>query len=308
MVEMPTSKMLFGVVENTDDPEGMGRVQVRVYGYHTESKAILPTEMLRWYFPMLNNSAGVSGIGDSPTGYVKGSTVMGFFLDGELQNAIIMGSLPGKPEQYANMAMGFNDPEGVYPRHVNEPDVNRLARGDDSHWLNGIKEQARIKGIQGPMKMGQWSEPPYQNNAKYPHNHVTETHNGHVFEVDDTPGNERIHQYHRSGTYQEVDAGGDRVVKIVGDGYEIIAGDKYANVRGTCNLTVDGDVNWYVKGNWNVQIDGDKREVIQGGVKEYYLSGQDTEIQGSQTTNAGSINSNSDNFTANSGKINLNEG
>ena len=36
-------------------------------------------------------------------------------------------------------------------------------------------------------------------------NKVFETESGHVQEFDDTPGQERIHTYHRSGTFHEVD-------------------------------------------------------------------------------------------------------
>ena len=36
----------------------------------------------------------------------------------------------------------------------------------------------------------------------------------------------------------EVDAGGNRVVKVVGDGYEIIAGSKNCYIHGDVNLTI----------------------------------------------------------------------
>ena len=42
-----------GVVEDIQDPEQLGRVRVRCYGYHTENKVDLPTEALPWAYPLL---------------------------------------------------------------------------------------------------------------------------------------------------------------------------------------------------------------------------------------------------------------
>lgn len=307
MIEVPNTKMMIGVVEDVNDPEQMGRVRVRVYGFHTEFKEVLPTDMLRWYSCLMNNSAATSGIGHSPTGYVQGSTVMGFFLDPDCQNAMVMGALPGKPEQYANMVMGFNDPDGMYPRFIDEPDVNRLARDGEPHQLRELREHNRILDIQGPLRMGTWEEPPYINEAQYPKNHVHESESGHIHEIDDTPGNERLHEYHRTGTYKEINAQGDQVVKVVGDGYEIIAGDKYMNVRGTCHVTFESNVQTYIKGDYLMQIDGNKREVVLGSVEEYYKD-QRIEVKGTQDTHAGNSKVNAGIHDVQAGIINLNEG
>ena len=258
MIQFDGFLPFFGVIEGINDPEQLGRVQVRCYGFHTENKSFIPTDMLRWFSCIVSNSAGVSGIGQSPTEYVKGSTVFGYFLNREMQDGIIIGSITGKPTEQAIRNLGFNDPDGVYPIHINESDVNRLARGDKNHWIFKLKEDARVQKIQKPFDTGEFAEPPYSNNANYPHNNVYETTSGHIKEYDNTEGQERIHEYHRTGTYTEIDKDGNLVVKIVGDGYEITAGDKFANVRGTLNLTVEGDVNQYIKGNYNVQIDGNK--------------------------------------------------
>ena len=70
-----------GVVEDRNDPEKFGRYRVRIIGYHTLDKAILPTESLPWAIPMQSvTSAAISGVGVSPTGLVEGSAVIGFFV------------------------------------------------------------------------------------------------------------------------------------------------------------------------------------------------------------------------------------
>ena len=61
---------------------------------------------------------------------VEGSWVLGFFRDPPLlQEPIILGSLPGFNLELPDGSKGFNDPDGIYPKTVNENDVNRLAQG-----------------------------------------------------------------------------------------------------------------------------------------------------------------------------------
>lgn len=276
----------FGEVEDVNDPKKIGRIRVRVKGYHSDNTAMIPTNYLQWFSCIVSNSTSLNGRGHSPTGYENGSTVFGYFLDRTMQTGIVMGALVG-------ITNGTND-------------VSGLATGED-HQMHDLKEQNRITSIQLPLRKGTWSEPPYAYAAEYPYNNVYESHRGHYKEFDDTPNAERIHEYHRAGTYYEIDASGNKVVKIVGDGYEIIAKDKNVYVGGQVNLTVDGDVNWYVKGDWNVQVDGSKTEVVQGSVKEYY-SDQDVEVTGKQTTNAGSSSYKANDYTVDAGIIDLNEG
>ena len=118
-----------GVVEDRQDPQYLGRCRVRCLGYHTENKLELPTADLPWAMPMLPiTSSGVSGIGQTPLGLLEGSWVIGFFRDADTkQDAVILGSLPGKPSVSGAInkaeGLGFSDPNGVYPRYAAESDV-----------------------------------------------------------------------------------------------------------------------------------------------------------------------------------------
>lgn len=87
-----------GVVEDRDDPEKLGRCRVRIFGYHTDSKELLPTKDLPWAIPIQPiTSAATSGIGSSPLGPVTGTWVMGFFLDGEdMQQPAMLGTIATK--------------------------------------------------------------------------------------------------------------------------------------------------------------------------------------------------------------------
>ena len=87
----------FGVVEDRNDPKKIGRVRVRIFGYHSSDKKELPKKDLPWAMPIQGiTSAGSDGIGASPTGLKEGSWVFGFFADsGSYQIPMVLGSLSG---------------------------------------------------------------------------------------------------------------------------------------------------------------------------------------------------------------------
>lgn len=109
---------------------------------------------------------------------------------------------------------------------------------------------------------GQWFEPetpyatikgkaitPRDNASKstvYPFNKITETESGHIVEFDDTPGAERVHLFHRSGTFEEIHPNGDKVDKIVRDQYVSVLRDSNVHIDGFSNITVDKGMKIYV--------------------------------------------------------------
>jgi hypothetical protein len=156
---------------------------------------------------------------------------------------------------------GFYDPNRVYPRvnRIGEPDTNRLARHQKiQDTIVGAKDKERILKIPVARKVspGQWDQPKSPYNARYPYNHVRESESGHVIEQDDTPNNERLHWYHREGTFMEIDRNGSMVRKIIGDGFEVWERDGYIYIGGRANVTIEGNCNIYVKTDCNLQVDG----------------------------------------------------
>ena len=147
-----------------------------------------------------------------------------------------------------NNLNGFSDPNSFYPRRVNEPDTNRLAAND-------LRNQHPVVQRKKETVDDLTSEPKSTYGAQYPFNHVKETESGHIKEFDDTPGKERIHEYHRAGTFYEIHPDGSKVTKIVGDDYEIVHKNKKVRVRGNVEVFVDGDTNLYVRGNMDAQVD-----------------------------------------------------
>jgi hypothetical protein len=236
----------YGVIESIDDPDKLGRVQVRVFGDHTDELIAIPTEDLPWAKVLMPpTSASVNGIGETH-GLLNSSWVMIFYEDGEaMERPVVMGSFLGITNQLPDTSKGFNDPDGVYPKadHQGEPDVNRLARNDNiEETIKQTKDDSQVTGV-AIAGGGSFDEPLSPYAAEYPNNKVTEYEGGHVEEIDNTPGAERLHKYHKSGTYEEIGPNGEKVVKVVTDAYTIILGSSYASIDGDCNITATGNIN-----------------------------------------------------------------
>lgn len=258
-----------GVVEDINDPSRLGRVRVRAIGYHTDDKSLIPTDALPWASVSQDvTNAGVSGVGLSPVGIKQGSHCWGFFRDGNnAQDPVVCGVISGVPGQLPRTNVGFNDPDGEYPRadRLNESDVNRLARGDINDTIIQKKNDSVKTGV-AQAGGGTWDEPNTAYNSEYPLNTVHESASGHVHEIDDTPGAERLHRYHKSGTFEEIHPSGDKVTKIVTNNYTITMGNDFAYIEGNCNITVAGNANINVGGNSTIKTDGNHSEEIAGNM------------------------------------------
>ena len=282
-----------GVVEDRQDPKHLGRVRVRCLGYHTEDLIKLPTSDLPWAHPMNPiTSATVSGIGQTPLGVVEGTWVVGFFTDGRAQQPVIMGTLPGVPSKLPTKddVIGFQDHiNGNYPKYT-ETDVNRLAvnateEDDDGkapetnpHNSLTIRKAdrdlavgtAQIDGVvEGVAPFsedldtdngGKWDEPETPYATLYPRNHVYESEGGHIREMDDTPGAERIHERHASGSGYEIGPDGSKVTRVKKDNYEIVTNDEYCHIQGTARHTIDKGLRVRVNSqgvagnNYNIEV------------------------------------------------------
>jgi hypothetical protein len=243
-----------GIVEKITDPLKLGRCKVRCVGWHTDNKALLPTDSLPWAqsaLPTNNNN---------PYPPREGNMVFGFFVDGEnAQEPIILGVLPSIPLVAANYQQGFNDartPAEVaaapvkpyesatnYPRKLDEPTTSRLARNDSDY-------PSEIVAAKKAKRASKVEPAPYYA-AKYPYNNVYESESGHALEFDDTKGAERVHLYHRSGSYVEWAPDGSRSERIQKDKFTVVVGDD--------SIYIQGDVKMYVDGDYDLNVTGDIR-------------------------------------------------
>ena len=201
----------------------------------------------------------------NPYALKEGDMVVGFFTDGEAaQDTIIMGTMPGLAIKPGNAQEAFSDGRTeaqlaaapvkpsetptLYPRRLDEPSTSRLAR-NDAGFPSPINES---KAANKANKV----EPNSYYAAIYPYNNVYESESGHAMEFDDTKGAERIHLYHRSGSYVEWGPAGDRSERIQRDKFSVVIGDDSVYVEGNVNLFVNGNVTADIGGQVNMTVGG----------------------------------------------------
>ena len=293
-----------GVVEDRNDPKKASRVRVRCLGYHTTDIQEIPTEDLPWATVMMPVTAGAnSGIGMSPHFLIEGTWVVGFFRDPAKQEPVIMGALPGvntsettdftiaassevggysnktstsAPPAATTTTGGFKDPNSKYPTslYIDKPDTNLLAQeAFDTHPSKSIKDAKDSWSTAS----GSAEQPATtQSSAKYPTNHVFETETGHYVEFDDTEGNERIHLYHKKGTFIEIDSAGNMIIKTVGNVTNIVAGNMDTYVKGNYSVSAGGNIDIYAGKNLTEKVDGNVKITVTGNV-ESAITGSLTE-------------------------------
>jgi len=268
-----------GVIENRDDPLNLGRVQVRIFGWHTGDMSLIPTSDLPWALPM--NSPNQSMTAAAP---LVGDYCFGFFSDGMSgQSPYLMGVFPGIPQNGPNPSQGFSEGD-FYP--VGEPTTSRLYRNDNTGDTTITFHDSNVDAGVATADGGSWDEPKSQYATKPPYNRVTETVAGHIFEMDDTPGAERIMLNHKKDglTFFEIAPDGSKVTKVKGNNFEIYMQDNNIHVMGVCNITVDGNANLYVKGDLTQKVDGNVKEEVGGNVDQT-VSGTVTATASSWTFN-----------------------
>jgi hypothetical protein len=255
-------------------------------------------------------SSGISGLGSSPGFIVEGTWVFGYFRDGvNMQEPMIMGTLPGKPVELADTSKGFYDPNGVYPKYKDEVDTNRLAVNDEAqpHLGLELRKLTRKTGVPTAdfdlvditqhvsteivaSDSDVWSQPMVPYNAVYPYNHVFESESGHIMEIDDTKDNERLFTSHRTGTSQEISPDGTQVNIIKSDHYNIVSGKRQEVIEGNADITIGGrhkifinkdgatdnhyDIQIGPNASVNIQVDkGDMNVVLKQGKMNTNVNG-----------------------------------
>jgi hypothetical protein len=167
-----------------------------------------------------------------------------------------------------------------------------------------------------------FEEPETPYDARYPYNHVYESESGHVIEIDDTPGVERLHRYHRSGTFEEIHPDGIKVDKTVKDHYNMVIENYYTHSGGNtiqtadknfkmksgamtvmqvgsslhidvgdsafvkitedANIIIGGNVKMLVEEDVHVHVKGDVETYIEGDERKYIEGDLHTYVEGNE--------------------------
>ena len=173
-------------------------------------------------------------------------------------------STSSAPPAAAESAGGFKDPNSKYPTelYIDIADTNLLAQ--ESAATHPSKE---IKDTLDSWSTASGSAEQIastQASAMYPTNHVFETESGHYVEFDDTAGNERIHLYHKMGTFIEIDKSGNVIIKTVGNVTNIVAGNMDTYVKGNYSVSAGGNIDVYAGKNLTELVDGNRETTIKG--------------------------------------------
>jgi len=171
---------------------------------------------------------------------------------------------------------GFSDPSGQFPKpeYNGKSSVNKASRGESSNNLD-IKNGIPGKGLG------------YQPISDYDYTkvQVDESLCGHIIEVNDTPGGERILLKHTCGAGVDIQPDGTIIINSTGNRIDICSGEHTMTIEGdgtvlytgNLNMTVTGDYNLNVKGDYNINVGGKKvldivgsfTKTVGGVMREY---------------------------------------
>ena len=134
-----------------------------------------------------------------------------------------------------------------------------------------------------------WNEPDpsVMYGAIYPYNHVHQSESGHIMEIDDTPGKERLHRYHRAGTFEEIGALGQRVMKVANENFNITLSNDYTAIKGNKYENIAGKLDVVTQGGWfqrsravDIETSGDFS--INAASSKFSVNSEDIVLDASQ--------------------------
>jgi len=211
----PTSeRRFFGtyrarVVDN-NDPRKMKRVRLEIP--EVLGKGVIST----WAFPKIPILGGKSDTGLISVAPIDSRVLVEFLGGGDINQPMWTGYWAASPGDDAELPkLGRDIPD----------ETTRSPKGDD--------QAVSGSGLT-------FDEPQSPFAGTYPNNRVLKSTSGHVMEVDDTPGAERLHQFHRSGSYSEVRRDGSKVEKVK-KSHRITIGDDVEHVNGSQHSIVEGN-------------------------------------------------------------------
>jgi hypothetical protein len=189
----------------------------------------------------------------------------------------------GVEETQGKGLYGFQDPTGEFPRkeYWGESSINRAARGEGGVGQKEKPNDLTISATFPTIDMGlEVDGKSVTGRSKYPFNKVTETYSGHVIEIDDTEGNERVLIRHRTGSGIEMRKDGTIYISATQDRYETVGADCKIVVEGNTEIAYEGNLDMWVGGNFNLDVGGNNNVKIQGERKTRVAKDDRTTVSG----------------------------
>jgi len=277
-----------GVVEDVNDPLELGRARVRVIGLHNFDEIDIPTDTLPWAVPLMPSTAPSAGGAGVSTRFIPfKSWVMIYFMDpNDKQLPVIMGSLPGVATE---TTLTINGIEQIYNANSKPSEIWKNQSDLPAQGRSGPVTNPRSR-TQVNSDVGSFKQPESRAaESRYPYNQVSQSESGHISEVDDTPGAERVSNFHRSGSGHEIGPSGDYETIVVGDSFKIMHNNENVYIEGVCNVHINNDCNLYVAGNYNVKVKGDYNLHVNGNYKRHVKGTSDKVTVGIETINQSAL-------------------
>lgn len=342
-------------VVNLEDEYRLGRVQIRVIDSQTgeilgkfkENRGITDEQLL-WAWPIsaiqsaslhqvkinekekvdmgIDVPSWIGAVGLSPTGIAIGTYVYGFYLDGIEKNIpMIFGTYHKQskfPEEIIDgesylQTQELQNAKGYW-------DVAPLAQGDFTDPQGAtVKGQSLPKEETQAVVLKMTNEPKSAYDVRYPFNTTYTTKSGHAIELDDTPGHERLHMWHKSGSYEEISNGtgfeGRRVVKTVGNDYHVVKKDKhilvkqseFTEVNNARIVSVGGAEIKTVGENQTIDVKSHRHIHVQGETTYIHMKNRVITIEGNDTltvNGAGGLTINANDIILNCNSVTVSGG
>ena len=219
-------KLYRGVVENNLDELKLARVQVRITGIHSDSAERdfegSTTADLPWAEVIGGTDFGlINGVGTSSVLQV-GTLVWLLLEDDDPNRPIVIGVIKGITN--------------------GESDINKNAREITDGVIS--KKNSTLDYLESA-----------QPTSVYPENHVIESASGHMIELDDSPGQERVQIIDKNGNYSEMNLSA-YIDKAVKDKINVVLGELKEHIVGKTTIQSDSDVTWNITGNFTLNVTG----------------------------------------------------
>lgn len=246
----------------------------------------------------------IDAVGLSPTGIALSTYVFGFYLDGHEQNIpLIFGTYHKEsrwPEPLTDIPTGRKSQLQLEPDprpNYFYSDVAALAKGyfTDADFRRGGGGQTLPKEPYSVSTLWKGNEKdravvdefPTAYNTEYPYNTTYTTKSGHAIELDDTPGHERVHIWHRSGCYEEISNGPSPFLDADTRSFALVADWPINGPSGYSYVTAGGVVEDDYKGRRSKKTMDSSFDVVGKDYNQLIKRDHNIEIANTETMKVG---------------------
>ena len=153
---------------------------------------------------------------------------------------------------------GTGDPRGQNPtpQYDSKSSINAGSRGSVKHQLGGYA------GIPGVDVTKDYTP------SQYPFCQTQESLSGHVIEIDDTRGIERLLIKHSTGSGVEMRSDGTIIISTMRNQITVVNGQQTIRVEGDARMQYDGNLDVTVSGDYTLNVKGNMVTNISGDIGE----------------------------------------